>query len=102
MGLPIAAAAALVLSGCGPIFGGGDEKIVIPGEITRVFCPDQLVNVNLPARPAKPAWGDGAADLADEGTYATRLDAYADALEEQAGARERQVDECKPTEGDDE
>ena len=96
-------AAGLALSGCSvPFLGGGDEKIVVPGEVTVINCPDQLVHVNLPKRPTSPKWGDGKSDLADEATYATRLEAYTDALEREKAAREKQIAECKPTEGDDE
>ena len=87
LGLAVAAAGALV-SGCNLI----SDKATVPAQLELIPCPDQLVDVDLPARPEEPSWGED--DLADLATAWIDLNAYADGLEEQGAKRQEQVTEC--------
>ncbi len=84
----MSAAAAAVVAGCS--LGTGAPP---PPNVEYVLCPNRLVTVDLPRRPAEPTWGED--DLAALATAWTELDAYADGLEEQSARRGEQMTGCR-------
>lgn len=75
----VIAAALLSLTAC----GGG--ILSSPPEIDLVRCPQTMLYLDLPERPAAPEFGKD--DLAALALAFEGLDTYADALEEQSDKR---------------